>query len=269
MAFRVGVMCLAYERIIDSFLEHNVPALRDAGVDVVTLVLDEDLPGQDFWRHMWRLATRQARLVHCSRATALVRLLAYRELTRPRGPGEQTPRAPFPPELAVARVPTLNAPAASEAIRAARCDLVCLMGARFLIKRTLTAIGVPIVNIHSSDPRFVRGGPVVIWEVLAGRPEIGLVVHEVTEVLDAGSILAQGAQPILYRGGLGATTAATMSAARPRVADLFEQVIRDFAAGSIKPVPFAPGPLKTTPRVRETVRAELLCRQRSRTRAGA
>jgi methionyl-tRNA formyltransferase len=271
MAFRVGVMCLAHERIVDTFLERNAPGLRQAGVELATLVLDEDQPGQDVWRSLWRLAGRQARLLHSMRLTMLVRLLTYRELTRPRGrefPIEP-PRPPFPPDLPVVRVPTLNAPAARQAIRAAQCDLVCLMGARYLVKRTLAAIGVPIVNIHSSDPRFVRGGPVVIWEILDNRPEIGLVVHQVTEVLDAGAILAQDAQPILYRHGLGPTTAATMIAARPRVADLFERVIRDAQAGTSRLTRFAPGPLKVTPRVRETLRADVLCKQRSRARRAA
>ncbi|MBV9544624.1 MAG: hypothetical protein JOY61_09620, partial [Chloroflexi bacterium] len=131
MTVRVGVMCGAHERIVDTFVQRNVPALREQEVELVAVVLDDDQPGQDFWRHMWRLAERQARLVHCSRPTALLRLLVYRELTRPRRPLEP-PRPPLPPHIRVVHVPTLNAPAASQAIRDAECDLVCLMGARFL-----------------------------------------------------------------------------------------------------------------------------------------
>jgi len=260
---KVGVMCGASGEIVHGFLAHNAPRLRAAGVEVTAVVLDEDAPARHVWRHLWRLATRQARIAGCSRPTAALRILVYRALTGDLvgGPVHRSP--PFPPGLSVARVPTLNAPAAAEAIDAAGCDLVCLMGARVLTRRTLRAIGRPIVNIHSSDPRWVRGGPVVVWEVLAGRPAVGLVVHEVTEVLDAGAILAQGEQPLLYQHGLGETTRATMAAARARVGSLFEQVIRDKAAGTEHRTTFAPGPLKVTPSVGESFRAELLCRRRS------
>lgn len=258
-------MCGAPGAIVRSFLFRNAPRLQDAGIEVAVVVLDEDLPARRApLRHLWRLAERQARIAGCPRPVALIRILAYRALAERSPDHAPSVPQPFPPGLPIVRVPTLNAASASEAMHRAGCDLICLMGARYLTRRTLRAVGAPVVNIHSSDPRWVRGGPVVVWEVLAHRSEIALVVHEATEVLDSGAILAQGAQAILYRGGLGATTAATMSASRLPVGDLFEQVIRDVAAGNPKRTPFAPGPLKVTPSLRESSRAELLCRQRSR-----
>lgn len=267
MGFRVGVMCGASGQIVESFLVRNAPGLREVGVEVPVVVLDEDRPTQVApWRQLWRVARRQARIAGCSTPTAAARLVVYRTLThRPTPPEKKPPSPSFPPGLAAVRAPTLNSRIAREAIRSAKCDLVCLMGARYLTRPTLQAIGVPIVNIHSSDPRWVRGGPVVVWEVLAGRPELMLVVHEVTEVLDSGAILAEAAQEIVYRGGLGGTTMATMAAARSRVADLFEQVIRDVVAGTPHRIDFTPGSLKVTPSVRDSLRAELLCRHRSAT----
>ncbi len=256
-------MCGASADIFRGFLSLNAPRLREAGIVVPLVVLDEDLPGRQPVRQLWRLAKRQARVAGCSQVIAATRILVYRALTRQPTSQVRVLRPVFPRELSVVRVPTLNAPAAAQALRAAGCDLVCLMGARILTRRTLEAISVPIVNIHSSDPRVIRGGPVVVWEVLAGRPEIALTVHEVVAAVDSGAIVAQGAQQVLYRGGLGATTHATMQAALPKVGDLFERAIRDFAAGAPHRTAFTPGPLKVTPSVGETLRAQLLCRQRS------
>ncbi|MBV9356731.1 MAG: hypothetical protein JO023_14555 [Chloroflexi bacterium] len=263
MTFRVGVMCGASGAIIRTFMVRNAPRLAAEGIELAVVVLDDDLPARRApLRHLWRLATRQARIAGCSRPAALSRILVYRALEA-LGPQVPADQPAFPTGLRLARASTLNAPAAAEAVRSAGCDLVCLMGARFLTRRTLQALGASVVNIHSSDPRRVRGGPVVVWEVLADQPDITLVVHEATEVLDAGAILAQDAQPIVYRGGLGATAALTMAAARPVVADLFERVIRDAASGTVRRTPFTPGPLKVTPSIPESLRAELLCRRRS------
>ncbi|MDQ6673952.1 MAG: hypothetical protein M3069_24940 [Chloroflexota bacterium] len=261
--FRVGVMCGISADILRGFLARNAPRLREAGIEVPIVILDEDRAARQSVRHLWRLAKRQARVAGCSRLTAAMRLLVYRGLTHEPG-SRARPSPELAPDLRVVRVPTLNSPVAADALNSAGCNLVCLMGARILTRRTLEAIAAPILNIHSSDPRLIRGGPVVVWEVLAGHSEIALVVHEVVAAVDSGAIVAQGAQQVLYRRGLGATTHATMKAARPKVGDLFEQAIRDMAAGAPRRIRFDPGPLKVTPSVRETLRAELLCRQRSR-----
>jgi len=263
-------MCGASGEIVRTFIARHAVGLREAGIEVAVVVLDEDLRARQHpVRHLWRLATRQARVSRCSRPTALARILVYRALAERSSDNPKDVPPSLPPQLPTVRVPTLNAPAAAEATRNFSSDLVCLMGARFLTRRTLRSIGVPVVNIHSSDPRWVRGGPVVVWEVLADRPELTLVVHEVTEQLDAGAILAQGAQPIVYHGGLGATTMWTMGAARSTVADLFDQVVRDAAAGAPRRTTFVPGILKVTPSVALSMRAELLCRRRSRSGAAA
>ena len=260
-------MCGEPADIARTFLERNAPRLRESGVEVAVLVIDQEGDRTEApLRHLWRLGRRQARIAGTKTAVGVLKLLVYRWVM---GRGRRrSPRPPEPPPIPagipVARTRTLNAPAATAAVQEAACDLVCLMGARILTRKTLQALRVPIVNIHSSDPRWVRGGPVVVWEVLDGRPAITLVVHEVVEALDAGKILAQGSQRLLYQGGLGATTEATMAAARPRVGDLFETVIRAFQSGSPAGVPFAPGELRVTPRIRETLRADLLCRARSR-----
>lgn len=255
-------MCEESAAIGRVFLANSAERLRREGVEVTMLVLDTDEMARVApLRHLWRLGRRQARIAGVSTVRQLARIQGYRWLTRRRSCQHAGPS--LPEGLPIVRVPTLNSPTAIHAIIRAGCDLVCLMGARILTRRTLAGIGLPIINIHSSDPRWVRGGPVVVWEVLAGRPAITLVVHEVVEAVDAGAILAQGSQRVLYQGGLGATTEATMAAARPTVADLFERAIRDRLAGLPQRTPFQPGELRVTPALGEALRAERLCRVRT------
>jgi methionyl-tRNA formyltransferase len=195
----------------------------------------------------------------------MLRLLAYRALVRH---GADADRGitdnEFGPGLRVVRVPTANSEACIAALRESRCDVVCLMGTRILTRRTLEGIACPTINIHSSDPRFVRGGPVVVWEVLAQMESITLTIHNVAVEVDSGAILLQKQAPILFSGGLGATTHATMANAEPIVADLFERVLLDLSTGRAAESAFTPGPLRVTPPVPDLLRAESMCRARSR-----
>ncbi|MBV9172696.1 MAG: hypothetical protein JOZ81_21705, partial [Chloroflexi bacterium] len=143
MSFRVGVMCGASGAIVRTFIGRNAPRLAAEGIELAVVVLDDDLPARQApLRHLWRLATRQARIAGCSRPTALSRILVYRALEA-RGAEPSADQSAFPTGLRLARAPTLNAPAAAQAVRSAGCELVCLMGARFLTRRTLQALGAP------------------------------------------------------------------------------------------------------------------------------
>lgn len=259
----VGIMASAPGEIPAAFLAAQSARMAAAGTRFPVLVLDEnDALREHPLKQRWRLATRQARISGCSRLSGMVRLLVYQALVRVGSKRHRESAQRFPDGTQVVHVPNLNRPAAIEAITAAGCDLVCLMGARILSAKTITALGAPVVNIHSSDPRWVRGGPVIIWEVLDQRACIQLTVHEVVEALDAGAILATAEQRILYSGGIGSTTRGTMRAAHPVVSNLFARVIAEFRDRTVQRTPFQPGDLRVTPTVLQTTRAEILCRLR-------
>ena len=57
---------------------------------------------------------------------------------------------------------------------------------------------------------------------------------------------------------------ATMKLARVRMTDLFAEVLIGIHAHTIRPIEFSPGPVRTVPRISELVRAEILCRRRSK-----
>jgi methionyl-tRNA formyltransferase len=145
-------------------------------------------------------------------------------------------------------------------VRAAGADLVCLMGARILTKETLAALNRPAINIHSSDPRFMRGAPSVVWEVLDRRKSITLTIHQVTPELDSGDILLQRELPIRFSGGLGATLERTFVDSVPVITRLFAETIVGLKNRRLTPQPFAPGPLRVTPKCTQTLAAEFRCR---------
>lgn len=82
-------------------------------------------------------------------------------------------------------------------VRSLNPDLGIVYGTRIL-KPSLFAIPrLGSINIHKRKvPDYRGGGPVGLWEMLDGQPEIGITVHQVTEKLDAGAIVNTATIPI-------------------------------------------------------------------------
>jgi len=82
-------------------------------------------------------------------------------------------------------------------VRSLHPDLGIVYGTRIL-KRSLFSIPrCGSINIHKRKvPDYRGGGPVGLWEMLDGREEIGVTVHQVTEHLDAGGIVHSSTIPI-------------------------------------------------------------------------
>jgi folate-dependent phosphoribosylglycinamide formyltransferase PurN len=237
--------------------------LRERGIEIAVAVLDERVERKgNPLRHAWSVSNRKATVAGCSAPAMFARIVVHKLVTRMNG--REYHIAPTPDEVTTVRVATLNSEEAVQAVRSRECDLVCLMGARIISKKTLGDLGVPVINIHSSDPRFVRGSVPVVWEILDRRDSITLTIHEAVEKVDAGAILREARQPICYAGTLGRTVARTMQAAKPKVAALLFEVILDYQAGRLRRTEFTPGALRVTPSVLETLRADWLCRRSGR-----
>jgi peptidoglycan/xylan/chitin deacetylase (PgdA/CDA1 family) len=212
------------------------------------------------WTMPIRVARRRARLTQSSLPRAFLRGAAYRLLVR----GSSTSLSLPDPTCPILHVGSLNDGAAAAMVRDQDCDVVCLMGTRILTARTLSDLGRPAINIHSSDPGLIRGGPPVVWEVLGGLNAATLTIHEVVPEVDAGRILIQQAHEISFSGGLGRTVARTMENGLDPVAGLFEAALRGLQAGTIVPQDFVPGPFRTIPSIREMIKADRICRRMSR-----
>jgi len=219
---------------------------------------------------MLSVAKQQSKVAKSSLPGALLRLVVFRLWLNLGRRGEAVIVADLPEAIPSFRVASLNSAEAVEAVRACGCDASCLLGGRILTKSTIQGLGHIVLNGHASDPRFVRGRPPVFWEVLNEDRDICLTVHQAVEKLDAGPIYGQQMQEIIYCGGLGATIGATMKLARVRMTDLFAEVLIGIHAHTIRPIQFSPGPVRTVPRISELIRAEILCRRRSKgIRAGS
>jgi hypothetical protein len=246
-----------------SFIERWQCRLREKGIEFACVVVDENRVRQaNPVHHIVSVAKRQATVARCSVATALLRLVMFR-LVSNAGRRPATGAA-IPKTIPCFHVPSLNATEAVEAVRFCGVHTSCLLGARILTGGTIQKVGHLILNGHASDPAFVRGRPPVVWEVLNGNRHICPTVHQVIPRLDAGPIYGQRLQEIIYGGGIGATMRATMKEARVRMTDLFAEVLIGVHAGAITPKEFHPGPVRTIPSVAQLIRAEILCRRRSR-----
>jgi peptidoglycan/xylan/chitin deacetylase (PgdA/CDA1 family) len=75
-------------------------------------------------------------------------------------------------------------------VRGLDADLGLVYGTRILKPCLFRIPRHGSINIHKRKvPDYRGGGPVGLWEMLDGQPEIGVTVHEVEEQLDAGAIV--------------------------------------------------------------------------------
>ncbi len=258
---KVALCAVEPAEVLRHFLARHERSLRAAGLEIALVVLDEDVSKtQHFFSHALKVARRQARVSGCSTFVSATRLVTWKLMTRLSVPAPSASALPqLPSALRVVRVPSLNSREAIAAIRAAGADLVCLMQTRFLNARTLAALASEIVNLHTSDPRFMRGGPAIVWEILDDRKEIVMTVHRATEILDGGDILLQRPQPIVFRASLGATLAQTWEGALPAMADLVFDAIVGLENGTVTRQKFVPGPLRAMPTVAQMMCAQWKC----------
>lgn len=262
---RVGIFAAEPSELCQIFIRRHFKALSENGISIAMIVVDDNTSkSQGFIKHALKISRRQAKVAECSPFMAFLKIVFYKMLlrfTHKSGPSELADGGSDIPTI---RVPTLNSSHAIQAIQSSKCDIVCLMGTRILTKKTLQKLNLMVLNIHSSDPAFVRGGPVVFWEVLAKRDHITLTVHEVIEEVDAGDVLGQAVAPIHYSKGLGLTVQKTIKAAQTSTADLFLKVLLDIKNKKLSPKKVPLGPLRVTPSICEALKAEFYCRSRSK-----
>jgi len=206
---------------------------------------------------------RQARINQISQTAQLLRHCAYRWFNRS---GDKSPVQSRIEQLReccrVLEVESINDQDAVASIRQGNFDFGISIKSDQLSRQTLDAIGVPMFNVHYSDPAFVRGLPPVFWEVLDHRDSIRITLHRVTAQLDAGDILLQRDVPIDWRRTLRETMRATCLRAAGVVNELVMNGIEKLCNGSAEFRVFEPGPLRTTPGIVQILRAEAICQRR-------
>lgn len=92
----------------------------------------------------------------------------------------------------VVRVPSVNSPAAREALRALSPDVVVVNGTRILDRETLGCVEVPMVNLHAGITPAYRGVHGGYWALREGHAGLaGSTVHLVDAGIDTGAVIGQ------------------------------------------------------------------------------
>lgn len=257
--------------LVAPFLSTDLDAI---GIDIplAVLIRPSELVG-DRIRELPLALKRQARINRTSRPLQLVnRVLYYRAVSDGASIApDRTSRAEALDRLASTRsmleAQSANDPAVVSALLSARCEVGLVVGADVIKRSTLDAIGLPLVNLHLSDPSFVRGMPPVFWEIHDGREEVCLTLHRLTADLDAGPILFQRAVPIQWRDSLGDTITATRQAAGREIAAFLSDFLHDIVDGRVEAKALGTGPVRTIPPFRDVLKAQRICRDRARIRS--
>ena len=248
--------------IYKEFIVSHYNELKRHGLKSCTIILDTNEDKKDnFLAHSIKIAKRQSKYANCHWLLHYINILFFKVMTRKKAKLRNA-HSSIPREIRVFEVGNLNSSKCIEIVKMYDCDAICLMGTRIISAKTLKSFGdVQIFNIHSSDPEFVRGGPSVFWEVLAGEKFIVATIHKVIAALDAGEIYMQRKIPIAYNADLGITLSQTMVNAVPIIAALYCEVLQLMLQGNLAAKKFTPGILRVTPSVFDVVKAKALCRK--------
>jgi peptidoglycan/xylan/chitin deacetylase (PgdA/CDA1 family)/folate-dependent phosphoribosylglycinamide formyltransferase PurN len=121
-----------------------------------------------------------------------------------------------------------------EFVRSLKPDLGVVYGTRILKPALFAIPRLGSINVHKRKvPDYRGGGPVGLWELLDGRSELGVTVHEVTEKVDAGAVVNAASIPI----GPFDTLASLALKAHVVGDDLLARSVAELAIGGARLVP--------------------------------
>jgi len=137
-----------------------------------------------------------------------------------------------PPTTTVFRTPSVNNPAFLARLQEWAPRLVVINGTRILTGRTLSSVGVPVLNVHTGITPKYRGVHGAYWALVQNdTAHCGVTVHLVDEGVDTGGILQQGLIQPTARDNF--TTYPTLQAAVG--GKLLVQAVKDVLSGSTRP----------------------------------
>jgi peptidoglycan/xylan/chitin deacetylase (PgdA/CDA1 family) len=116
-------------------------------------------------------------------------------------------------------------------VRGLGADLGIVYGTRILKPALFALPRLGSINIHKRKvPDYRGGGPVGLWEMLDGRTEIGVTVHEVTAALDAGAVVNAATIPIDPYDDLASLALKAHVVGN----DLIVRSVADYARGTVR-----------------------------------
>jgi folate-dependent phosphoribosylglycinamide formyltransferase PurN len=251
-------------RLVDVLLQRHGQGIGGGDLQIpLAIWVRPSMRPLDRLRDLRRVLRRQAAINRTTPAAQFIHHVAFRWLARAQMTGSLAASVDLLRRgRRVVETESGNAPVVVDALRHSGCALGVIVGSDVLTRRTLEAIGLPLLNVHLGDPAFYRGRPSIFWEILGCRTSITLTLHQVIPQLDAGAILLQRECPIVWGPTLGETMARTRQRASPEIARLVRDGIRRMGEVESPGGPSAAGPLRTIPKFWESFRADRLCRER-------
>jgi folate-dependent phosphoribosylglycinamide formyltransferase PurN len=142
-------------------------------------------------------------------------------------------------EARITRVPSVNDPAAVEALQAAAPRVVVVGGTRIISGDVLDAVPATFLNMHAGiTPRYrgVHGG---YWALASGdREHCGVTVHVVDRGVDTGAVVAQATIEPTRRDSFATYPYLQLVAGLPLLVD----AVRATLAGTLQQASGTPGP---------------------------
>jgi peptidoglycan/xylan/chitin deacetylase (PgdA/CDA1 family)/folate-dependent phosphoribosylglycinamide formyltransferase PurN len=128
----------------------------------------------------------------------------------------------------------LHSAASLQFVRSLQADLGLVYGTRILKPELFNIPFQGSINIHKRKvPDYRGGGPIGLWELLAGESEIGVTVHRVDVKLDAGAVINSATIPIDPYDNLNSLALKADVVGN----DLIVRSVADFARGAVREKP--------------------------------
>jgi methionyl-tRNA formyltransferase len=153
--------------------------------------------------------------------------------------------------IPLTRVPCVNHPETSDALRALAPDVGLSLGNAYIGSKIFTLPRLGMVNIHHEVLPDFRGAHSVLWQLYHGSTQTGYTIHMIDKGLDTGAILAQEVLPVIFRPTLAETVATTVAELFRRSAAHLPRVVADLEDRLADAGPQGPGRHFTTPTYRQ------------------
>lgn len=197
----------------------------------VALVIEDPLPKRTLLRGLVRhygLVTALGQFLH-----AAVIVPPLRALSRPRMLEimDAYHLDPSPPPVETFRVPSVNSDAVRQVIASVAPSVVVVHDTRIVGKKTVDAIGVPIINTHMGVTPLYRGVHGGYWALAERRKDlVGTTIVLVAEGIDTGTVLAQVPFEPDRRDSIVTYPLLHLATALPALSD----AVREVAAGRVQ-----------------------------------
>src|SRR5215208_2318008 len=173
------------------FFETFLPGTREAGVEVVEIVL---LP--NFNESRTALLRRLANFYSPTELLRLIGRYARARLDDRRGPPRSVEAVAEANGVPLRRLDNINDENYLATLRERRVDVLLSVAAPQIFRPAALATAPVTLNVHSGRLPDYRGMMPTFWAILDGEDHVVITVHEMAEKLDAGPVVAESTVPI-------------------------------------------------------------------------